>query len=198
MNFLPLCTAMVCPTMSGCTVERRDQVRSTFFSLRLFMSSIFVIRCVSMNGPFFVLRAIRYSFSRLLAAAVHNELVRALVVARLVATGRLAPWSHRVPATGGLAFTATVRMVDRVHRHTAVGRSDSHPTLTTGLADRDILVVHIRDLTDGRHARHQYPAGLARRQFDQGIVAFLGDQLRRATGRAHHLRTFTWLQLDVV
>src|SRR5580692_3809496 len=39
INFLPLCTAIVCPTISGITVERRDQVRSTFFSLRAFMPS---------------------------------------------------------------------------------------------------------------------------------------------------------------
>ena len=31
MNFLPLCTAMVCPTNSGIMVERRDQVRRHFF-----------------------------------------------------------------------------------------------------------------------------------------------------------------------
>ncbi len=38
INFLPLCTAMVWPTISGTTVERRDQVRNTFFSLREFMA----------------------------------------------------------------------------------------------------------------------------------------------------------------
>ena len=32
MNFLPLCTASVWPTISGITVERRDQVLTTFFS----------------------------------------------------------------------------------------------------------------------------------------------------------------------
>ena len=32
MNFFPLCTAMVCPTISGITVDRRDQVLMTFFS----------------------------------------------------------------------------------------------------------------------------------------------------------------------
>jgi hypothetical protein len=44
MNFLPLCTAMVCPTISGMIVERRDQVRITFFSLRWFIASILVCR----------------------------------------------------------------------------------------------------------------------------------------------------------
>ena len=32
MNFFPLCTASVCPTNSGMTVERRDQVLMTFLS----------------------------------------------------------------------------------------------------------------------------------------------------------------------
>ena len=44
INFLPLCTAMVCPTISGMIVERRDHVRSTFFSLRAFMPSTRVCR----------------------------------------------------------------------------------------------------------------------------------------------------------
>src|SRR6185437_16193248 len=59
MNFLPLCTAMVCPTISGMMVERRDQVRNTFFSLREFICSIRVARYPSINGPFFVERAIK-------------------------------------------------------------------------------------------------------------------------------------------
>ena len=33
MNFFPLCTATVCPTNSGRMVDRRDHVRTTFFSL---------------------------------------------------------------------------------------------------------------------------------------------------------------------
>src|SRR5215467_9597390 len=58
INFFPLCTAIVCPTISGMIVERRDQVRTTFFSLRAFMASTLVAKCESMNGPFFVERAI--------------------------------------------------------------------------------------------------------------------------------------------
>src|SRR5207237_2721679 len=58
MNFFPLCTAMVWPTISGIMVERRDQVRKTFFSLREFMPSIRVARYPSINGPFLVERAI--------------------------------------------------------------------------------------------------------------------------------------------
>src|SRR6266581_4422392 len=58
MNFFPLCTAMVCPIMSGTIVERRDQVLITFFSLRVFNPSTFSRRWPSTNGPFFSERAI--------------------------------------------------------------------------------------------------------------------------------------------
>src|SRR5258708_30518473 len=58
MNFLPLCTAMVWPIISGTIVERRDQVFTTFFSLRVFRPSPFSRRWPSTNGPFFSERAI--------------------------------------------------------------------------------------------------------------------------------------------
>src|SRR5262249_31163604 len=62
MNFLPLCTAMVWPIMAGTIVERRDQVFTTFFSLRVFSLSTFSRRCPSTNGPFLSERAISLLF----------------------------------------------------------------------------------------------------------------------------------------
>src|SRR5580704_3469668 len=58
INFLPLCTAIVCPIISGTIVDRRDQVFTTFFSLRVFSPSTFSRRWPSTNGPFFSERAI--------------------------------------------------------------------------------------------------------------------------------------------
>ena len=58
MNFLPLCTASVWPTISGITVDRRDQVLMTFFSDPRFITSIFSRSGVSTNGPFFSERLI--------------------------------------------------------------------------------------------------------------------------------------------
>src|SRR5580700_12113723 len=52
MNFLPLWTAIVCPTISGRIVERRDHVFTTFFSFRVLSASTFSRRWPSMNGPF--------------------------------------------------------------------------------------------------------------------------------------------------
>src|SRR5271169_4462197 len=88
INFLPLCTAIVCPTISGIIVERRDQVRSTFFSLRAFMASTFVARCASTNGPFFVERAIISSVETQLAASLlpHNILLSCRDAASCVST----------------------------------------------------------------------------------------------------------------
>src|SRR6266700_2230452 len=48
--------------MSGTIVERRDQVFTTFFSLRVFSPSTFSRRCPSTNGPFFSERAISLLF----------------------------------------------------------------------------------------------------------------------------------------
>src|SRR5580765_3713086 len=60
MNFFPLCTAIVCPTISGITVERRDHVLMTFFSLARFIASSFSRSGVSTNGPFFIDRLITF------------------------------------------------------------------------------------------------------------------------------------------
>src|SRR5713226_5748893 len=71
MNFFPLCTAMVCPIMSGTIVERRDQVLITFFSLRVFNPSTFSRRWPSTNGPFFSERAMSLGYSSTLRKRLH-------------------------------------------------------------------------------------------------------------------------------
>src|SRR3954447_4421892 len=195
MNFFPLCTATVWPTISGTIVERRDQVRITFFSFRVFMPSTFVIRWASINGPFFVERAI---YTCLFRPAVHDERIGPLIVARLVSTSRLSPRSYRVTSARSLSFAATVWMVDRVHRHTAVHRTTSQPAGASSLADGDVLVIEIADLSDSRHALYQHPAGLAGRQLQQRVLAFLGHQLCLGAGRTRHLRALARLQLNVV
>src|SRR5205807_7705611 len=51
---------MVCPTISGTTVERRDHVRITRLSPRRFISTTFSIRWSSTNGPFLIDLGISY------------------------------------------------------------------------------------------------------------------------------------------
>src|SRR5580698_9349855 len=112
----------------------------------------------------------------LLGAAVDDKYVRPLVVAGLISAGRLAPWGNRVTSARGLTFTTTVRVIDRIHRDAAVGGTNSLPAVASGLADGDVLVVSVADLADGRHALDEHLAGLARRQLEQRVVAFLCDQ----------------------
>src|ERR1043165_6693456 len=128
MNFFPLCTAMVCPTISGITVERRDHVLMTFFSLARFISSSFSRSGVSTNGPFLSDRLINVlGGSALLCPSLDDEPVRPLATARLVTLRRLTPRRHRVAAAGRLAFTAAERVIDRVHRHAAHVRTLADP-----------------------------------------------------------------------
>src|SRR5262245_35661325 len=150
MNFFPLCTAIVWPTISGTTVDRRDQVLMTFFSLARFIASTFSRSGVSTNGPFFSdllitfpagpaprrppgpLRGTRPTFMgrvrpsadppTLLRPPLHDEAIGRLAVTGLEALGRLTPRRHRVAAAGRLAFTTAERVVDRVHRDAAVVR----------------------------------------------------------------------------
>src|SRR5581483_765791 len=93
MNFFPLCTAMVCPTNSGRMVDRRDHVRTTFFSLAAASTATFASRCVSVNGPFLTERPIGYLFL-LFRVTIHLS-VRLLL---LIVTPRLCGVlpSHRV------------------------------------------------------------------------------------------------------
>src|SRR5438477_9671994 len=53
LKVFPLCTKNVCPTKSGVTIERRDQILIGFFALELFILSIFSRRYDSTKGPFF-------------------------------------------------------------------------------------------------------------------------------------------------
>src|SRR5712692_4358845 len=172
MNFFPLCTAMVCPTISGTIVERRDHVFTTFFSNRLLSSSIFFIRWSSTNGPFFTDRP-KFPSSSLALAPLHDKLVRLLVIARLIAPRRLAPRGHGMASSGGLALATAQRMIDRIHRHAAHGRANAHPALAARLADRDVLVVEIPDLPDRCHAVDVDHPDFTRRQPNLRVLPLL-------------------------
>src|SRR5512141_175641 len=79
MNFLPLWTATVWPTISGTTVERRDQVLTTFLSPDELRATILSRRCPSTNGPFFVERDMGFLyFRRLTMSALVRLLLRVL------------------------------------------------------------------------------------------------------------------------
>src|SRR5271154_7527952 len=83
----------------------------------------------------------------LLTTPLDDEDIRPLVVAGLISAGWLTPRSDRVASARGLTFTTTVRVIDRVHRNTAVRGANTLPATTAGLADGDIFVVSVADLT---------------------------------------------------
>src|ERR1700733_10830611 len=95
---------------------------------------------------------VRRSLLLPLVAADENESVGRLVRPRLLALGRLAPRGDRVAAARGAAFAAAVRVVDRVHRNTAIMRLAAKPTVAAGLADRNVHVIGVRHRTDGAGA----------------------------------------------
>src|SRR5271165_6187723 len=136
--------------------------------------------------------------SVLLLSAGHDELIGPLVIARLVAAGRLAPRSHRVTSATGLAFTAAMRVIDRVHGYAAVYRAAPQPAGATRFADGNIFVIEIAYLAHRCHAIHKHATGFPGGQLQQRIVAFLGNQLRLGSSRTRHLRALARLQLDVV
>ena len=121
MNFLPLCTATVWPDEFGQNGRAPRPGTDHFLLVR----GVHARRSSSPGGiderPFFKLtsHASRPTSS---LSALHDQLVGPLVVARLVAARGLAPRRHRMPAAGGLALAAAVRVVHRIHHDAAVVR----------------------------------------------------------------------------
>src|SRR5207247_9544379 len=94
LKVFPLCTKNVCPTKSGVTIERRDQVLIGFFALELFILSIFSKRIDSTKGPFFNDLAIKIKL--LFMPALENETIARLVfISRLQSFSELYTWTER-------------------------------------------------------------------------------------------------------
>src|SRR5438067_8006816 len=117
---------------------------------------------------------------------------------RLVTARRLSPWRHRIAPTGSFSFTAAVRVIDGVHCYTANVRTDSTPTRPTRLAERNIFVLDVSDLADGRATFDGHAAHFTGRHAQLGVQTFLRQQLRERTSRARHLSALARPQLDVM
>src|SRR5688500_18244534 len=118
MNLFPLCTAIVWPTKSGMIIDARDEVFTTRFSLRWFISWIRARSRSSTKGPFLSERAI--SPPLLLAASTHDVLRRHLaLLAGLVSLRRLAPRRRRILAALGVAGAAGGHVGCRLDRDVA-------------------------------------------------------------------------------
>lgn len=97
-----------------------------------------------------------------------------------------------------LALATAVRVVDRVHDGTADGRAHVHVTLTAGLADDDVGVIGVADLTDGGAAGNEDAAHLGGRHTDDSVLALLTHQLAGVTGGTGDSSALARLELDGV
>src|SRR5512141_750679 len=195
MNLRPLCTAIVCPTMSGTMVDRRDHVLITFRSRVEFNSATFLTRWSSVNAPFLIDRAI---FLRLRLATADDERIRPLVVSGLHSLRLPAPRRRGVAPAGRLAFAAAHRMVDRIHRDAAHVGTATDPAIASGLADRHVLVLDVSDLADGRVTLDVDLADLPGRKTDLGVAPLFRHELRGGAGGSDELAAAAPLQLQVV
>src|ERR1700690_33281 len=165
---------MVRPTKSGRMVERRDQVLIGRLSPLPRTFSTLPTRWWSTNGPFLTERPM--SCPLFLVTSIDNHAAGAFVLARAVALDKRAPWTDRMPAGRGLAFTAAVRVIDRVQRHAAHRRAHTAPAHTPGLSHRFQRMLCL--------------AHFARTQAQLGITSFTRQELHRSSGRACDLRAF--------
>src|SRR4051794_39459049 len=122
-------------------------------------------------------------------AAADDERVAGLAAtcAALGLAGRV----DRVAATGRLALTTAVRVVDRVHGDAADGGALALPAHAAGLAPVDVGLLGVADLADGGPAADVDVADLAGRHAQLRIRAVLGDELDRRAGGARDLRAAT-------
>src|SRR3954447_12414691 len=183
--------------MAGTIIDRRDQVLITFLVPFSFCTSTFFMRWSSTKGPFFRLRGIgRYLLAPLRGLAAADDEAVAFLVGSAGAALRLTPRADRVATTGGLALTATVRVVDRVHGDTTDSRALALPAHAAGLAPVDVGLLGVADLAEGGAAANVDEPHLARGHAQGGARALLGDELGGVAGRVGDLGAATRPQLD--
>src|SRR5690606_8266699 len=107
-------------------------------------------------------RSLSFIHSPLLSPSVSDDhVIGPLVAPGLVTACRLAPGRHRVTAAGGLALTAAVRVIDRVHSNTAYFRTFALPAISSRLTERNVFVLGVADLTDSSHTDNRDTANFA-------------------------------------
>src|SRR6201996_5264595 len=181
---------------SGRIVERRDQVLIGFLSREAAAASTFFSKWASQNGPFFTERAIAYSLT--LVTALDDHARRALVAAGTITLRRRAPRAHRVATCSRLAFTPTVRVIDRVHCNATHRRADTAPAVCASLTDLTEAVLFVANFTNRRAAFDVNAANFTRTQADLCVGTFTSQQHRRRTSRTRHLRALARQHFDAV
>src|SRR5437867_13093554 len=104
----------------------------------------------------------------MLPLPLDDELIGTLVIAGLVTERRHTPRRQRVISLHP-AFTAPVRMIDRIHHDAAHGGPDSHMPLASGLPDGDVLMIEVADLADRGDALHIHQSDFPGRKLHMRI-----------------------------
>src|SRR5207248_11646556 len=108
----------------------------------------------------------------------------------------LAPGADRVAPARALAFTAAERVVDRVHGHATNRGPLALPPVAACLAELDVALLGVADLTHGGPAARVHPADLSRGHPELGVPGFLREQLHAGPGRPGDLGAAAGPQLD--
>src|SRR5512133_357392 len=133
-----------------------------------------------------------------LKATAHDHAASTLVATSAEALGRHTPWADRMTACSCLALTTTVRVIDRVHHHTADGRTHAAPTHRTSLTDGTQAVLGVAHFAQRRLAVDVHLADFAGTQTQLSVTAFAGQQLHCSTRGTGQLRALARQHLDAV
>ena len=99
---------------------------------------------------------------------------------------------------GDLTFTTAMWVVDRVHRNTAVRRTNPQPASPTRLTNSDVFMISIRQLTNRSAASSVKQANFTARHLHLAVVTFFRHQLSKATSRTSQIATMARLNFDIV
>ena len=101
-------------------------------------------------------------------------------------------------SAGRTTFTTTHWVINWVHGNTTRNRSVAQPTITTGLAKHSVLVVSVRNGTNGSQAFFTHNAQFARAQLQLSITGIFTHNLSIATGRTNELSAFSGFKFNIV
>ena len=91
-----------------------------------------------------------------------------------------------------------MRVIHRVHSNATNRRTNTAPTLSTGLAEFAQAILFIADRTDRGAAFNENAAHFTGTQTDLSVFAFTSNQLTERTGSTNELSTLTRKQFDAV
>src|SRR5262245_35446715 len=124
-----------------------------------------------------------------------DEPIRRLVLARLVALGRLAPGGG--PVLASLGATA-IGVIDGVHGDRAHRRPGAAPAGSPGLAGDLVHVVRVGDRSHRRHALLAHASGLAGIEAQDRPAGVATDELRIGPCGTGNLAAAARLEFDIV